>query len=151
MKLKTIQFFMYSTAILLLIVALAKFISSFGTARILQTPDPILAIPFRYVFWIVGGIEIVVATVCLFSKRLLLKAGLVAWLATSFLIYRFCLLCVGYQKPCSCLGNLTDALHLSPQITNLAMKIILGYLLLGNYATLFWLWKQSRESRVGSI
>jgi hypothetical protein len=27
----------------------------------------------------------------------------------------------------------------------MAMKIILAYLLLGSYATLFWLWKEKRK------
>jgi hypothetical protein len=40
------------------------------------------------------------------------------------------------------LGNLTDALHISPQTGDIAMKIILAYLLIGSYATLFWLWRQ---------
>jgi cbb3-type cytochrome oxidase subunit 3 len=40
------------------------------------------------------------------------------------------------------LGNLTDALHIPPQAADTAMKIILAYLLIGSYATLFWLWRQ---------
>jgi len=95
----------------------------------------------------VGGIELVVALVCLVSRRTLaIKAGLIAWLATSFLIYRLGLVWVVYQKPCSCLGNLTDALHISPQIADTAMKIILAYLLIGSYATLFSLWRQRKTS-----
>jgi hypothetical protein len=65
-----------------------------------------------------------------------------AWLSTSFLIYRFGLVWAGYHKPCPCLGNLTDALHIPPQTADTAMKIILAYLLIGSYATLFWLWRQ---------
>src|ERR1022692_729687 len=41
-------------------------------------------------------------------------------------------------KLCACLGNLTDALHISPQTAETAMKIILGYLPLGSYCRLFW-------------
>ena len=32
-----------------------------------------------------------------------------------------------------------DALHIPPQVADMAMKIILAYLLIGSYATLFWL------------
>jgi hypothetical protein len=53
---------------------------------------------------------------------------------------------VGYHKPCSCLGNLTDALHIPPPMADTAMKIILAYLLIGSYATLFWLWRQRKKS-----
>jgi hypothetical protein len=91
---------------------------------------------------LVGVVEIVISTVCLFSKRTWLSAGFLAWLSTSFLAYRIGLVLVGYHRPCSCMGNLTDALHISPQTTDTAIKIILAYLLIGSYASLFWLWRQ---------
>jgi hypothetical protein len=146
MKFKPIRVFIFSTGMLLLITAVAKFVSAGSGAHILQISDPIISIPFRIVLWIVGSIELCIAMVCLFSKRLGLPAALVAWLATSFLLYRIGLILVGYRKPCSCLGNLTDALHIPPQTAGTAMKIILAYLLIGSYATLFWLWRQKRKA-----
>lgn len=143
---KPINIFLRSASALLVVAAIAKLVSSAGSARIMQNPDPILAIPFRHVFWIVGGIELVIAMVCIFDKRIEIKAGLVAWLATSFLVYRIGLILVGYHKPCSCLGNLTDALHIPPQTADMAMKIILAYLLIGSYASLFWLWRQRKKA-----
>jgi hypothetical protein len=133
---------------LLFITAIAKLASAVGGARILQIPHPIVSISFRDMFWIAGLLELVVAFVCFFSKQIGLQAGLVAWLATSFLIYRLGLLWVGYHKPCSCLGNLTDALHIPPQTADTTMKIILAYLLIGSYGTLFWLWKEKRKIRI---
>jgi hypothetical protein len=137
--------FIFSAGLLLLVTAMAKFISASGSAKILITIDPIFAISFRYVLVLVGICELVIVIVCFFGKRLGLQAGLVAWLATSFLAYRFCLVWLGYHKPCSCLGNLTDALSIPPQIADNAMKFILAYLLIGSYASLFWLWKQGRQ------
>ena len=93
---------------------------------------------------VLGMAEIAIALLCFFGKSQKLALGLVAWLATNFVVYRLGLMWIGYHKPCSCLGNLTDALHISPNIADTAMKIILGYLLLGSYATLFWLWRQKR-------
>jgi hypothetical protein len=61
-------------------------------------------------------------------------------------ISSFIILTRNYHKPCPCLGNLTDALHISPQTDNPLVKIILGYLLIGSYTTLFWLWWQIRKS-----
>jgi cbb3-type cytochrome oxidase subunit 3 len=145
MQRKPINFFVCSAGALLTVTAIAKLVSSAGDARILQNPDPILSISFRHVFWIVGGIELVIATVCFFGKWIEIKAGLIAWLATSFLVYRIGLVWVGYHKPCSCLGNLTDALHIPPQMADTAMKIILAYLLIGSYAILFWLWRLHRK------
>jgi hypothetical protein len=145
MNSKAICIFIYIAGTMLFITAVAKFVSSAGSARILQNPDPILGISFRHVFWIVGAFELFVALVCFFSKQISLGAGLVAWLSTSFLFYRLGLVLIGYHRPCSCLGNLTDALHIPPQAADTAMKIILAYLLIGSYATLFWLWRQKRR------
>ena len=145
LKLKIAWLFLYSAGALLLVTAVAKFTSSFGHGRILLERDPLTNFQFRDLFRIVGGIETAVALVCIFSKRIWLPAGLVAWLATSFVVYRVGLLWVGYLKPCSCLGNLTDALHISPQTSDTAMKIILAYLLIGSYGTLFWLWRQRKK------
>jgi hypothetical protein len=147
MKLTAIRFFVLSASVLLLATSLAKFISASGNARILQTTDPIFSIPFRHVFWIVGLIEFIIALVCFFGKRIELKAGLLALLTTNFLIYRFGLVEIGYNKPCSCLGNLTDALHIPPQAADMALKIILAYLLIGSYATLFWVWRQHHKAK----
>lgn len=134
--------FMVSAGVLLLATAAAKLVSAGGNARILQFPDPVFAIPFRRVFWIVGGLELVIALICLFGKWPRLQAGLVAWLATSFAVYRLALNLSGYHSPCHCLGNLTDALHISPETADNAMKVVLAYLLIGSYATVFWLWRQ---------
>jgi hypothetical protein len=146
MRRKSINIFVYSAGVLLAITAIAKFVSSAGDNRVLQNPDPIMAIPFRNFFWFVGTIEFMVALVCFFGKRLELKIGLIAWLATSFLVYRLGSLLVGYRKPCPCMGNLTDALHIPEQTAETAMKIILAYLLIGSYAILFWLWRQNKKN-----
>ena len=143
---KVLRCFFYSVAILLLITAAAKLISSGGYGKILLSVDPVTGFQIRYLLRIIGGIEIVVALVCLFSKQIWFRAGLSAWLGTCFLGYRLGLIFIGYHKPCSCLGNLTDALHISPQTADTAMKIILAYLLIGSYSILFWLWRQKRKT-----
>ncbi len=138
-----------AAGVVLLFTALAKLISAGGSAHIMLLTDPILPISFRNVFWLVGVIEIVVAAVCLFGKNVMLQAGLVVWLATNFVFYRFGLIWIGYHRPCSCLGNLTDALHISPQVADTAMKIILAYLLIGSYGILFHQWWKSRKLEAG--
>lgn len=138
----SIRAFMRSAGAVLLLTGLGKLISAFGGAEVLQSVDPIFSIPFRYLFWAAGGLEATVAVYCIFGTRIEYQAGLVAWLSTSFLIYRFGLLWVFYQKPCSCLGNMTGVLHISPATADILMKIVLSYLLLGSYGTLFRLWRQ---------
>jgi len=146
MQVKLARYFIYSAGLLLAITGGAKLISGFGAARSLQEPDPIFSISFQLLFWIVGGIELIIGVVCLLSKWNVLQAGLIALMATNFLVYRLGILWAGYQMPCKCLGNLTGALHIPRQTADTAMKIILAYLLIGSYATLFWLWRQKRKT-----
>jgi hypothetical protein len=40
------------------------------------------------------------------------------------------------------MGSLTDTLHISPVVADNIMKVVLAYLLIGSYVTLFWLWRQ---------
>lgn len=133
------RFFLYSAGILLLLTAAAKLVSSGGAAPLLDMPDPICEIRFRYVFWIVAPVELVVAFVCLSDKPVRLQAGMVAWLATNFLVYRLGPLWIGYHKPCGCLGNITEALGISPATAEGIVKGVLVYLLVGSYGVLTYL------------
>ena len=94
----------------------------------------------------VAFLSTVVAFICFYSRNYVLRVGLVAWLATNILLYRVGLSLVHYEKPCSCLGTLTEALHIPPQTADNIMKIILAYLLIGSYACLFWLWRQRQTA-----
>lgn len=143
---KFFKIFFISTGILLLLTAAAKIVSAGGIARILDLFDPIFGLPFRAIFWTAGILELVVSSVCLFGKSLSVKALAVACIATNFLLYRIGLTLMGYHSPCPCLGNLTDALRIPPQIADTVMKIILAYLFIGSYGTLFWLWRQRRKA-----
>ncbi len=145
---KLARIFLYSATLVLLLTATAKLFSSTGNGKILLQSDPLTGLTFGNLFRIVGGVEIAVALVCIFSKRTWLAAGLVAWLATNFLLYRLGLWLIGWHKPCSCLRNLTDALHIAPQTADTAMKIILAYLLIGSYGCLFWLWRQRKKAKI---
>lgn len=137
---KAIQSFIYSAGALLLITSAAKLISGSGGALVLSVSDPIFKFQFRTMFWIAGSIEFLLAVYCLTSQNIKKQVILVAWLATTFAAYRLGLFCIGYQKPCNCMGTLTDALHISTGVADIIMKVLLGYLLLGSYSILlFWL------------
>ncbi len=120
-----------------------------GQARILVVPDPVIGIELGHLLPVVGTAEVVIALACFFSERQLLLNVLLAWLATSFVVYRIGLLWMGWHRPCSCLGNLTDAIHISPQVADNVMKGVLVYLLIGSYGILFhhW-WKRNVERRM---
>jgi hypothetical protein len=139
-----IRSFVVSAGVLLSVTASAKFISLFGGQKILQLPDPVFGLPFGYLFLIIGGIEFAVAGVCLFGRKVYLQTALIAWIATGFAVYRMGLILIDYQKPCPCMGNLTDALHIPPHLADTILKCIVGYLLVGSYAALAYLWKLRR-------
>src|ERR1035437_71226 len=145
---KSLYAFLLLAAVVLLTPGLAKAWSAFDGATILMTLDPILGIQIRHLMLTVGVLELIIASICLFGKSQKLKLGLIAWLTTSFVLYRLGLGWMGWQKPCSCMGNLTDALHIPPQTADTVMKIILAYLLIGSYASLFWLWRQKRKASI---
>jgi hypothetical protein len=146
MQRQNFDWFGWSVGAILLLTGLAKISSSFGHPKILALADPILGIRFGTLLPLVGTVELVIASCCISTRvSSRLKAGLVAWLATTFLIYRVGLLCMDWHHPCPCLGNLTDAIHVSPQVAEYVMKSVLAYLFIGSYATLFRLWWQKRK------
>ena len=103
------KWFLQSTAIILFVTGTAKLIAALGGAEILDGPDPIFRVHFRHVLFVVGLVEIGVAGLCLKNRLRQVGLFMVAWLATSFLVYRLGLWWIGWSRPCSCLGNLTDS------------------------------------------
>jgi len=125
------------------ITEIAKVWSGLGNSKFLAVIDPIFGIKFGTLMLAVGVVEIVIAAVCFFSKRQTLALGLVAWMSTSFVIYRLGLWWIDWHRPCGCLGNLTDAIHISPQVADNIMKVLLAYLLIGSYGLLAWAWRKN--------
>ena len=138
------QWFVLSAGAILFITGVAKVWSGLGNSKFLAVIDPIFGIKFGQLMLVVGAAEIVIAAICFFSKRQTLALGLVAWMSTNFVVYRLGLRWIDWHRPCSCLGNLTDALHISPQAADNIMKVLLAYLLIGSYGLLFWQCKKQR-------
>jgi hypothetical protein len=134
---RLVRLFVYSAAVLLLSTSLAKILSAFGDARILDGPDPIFGIDIRIVLLTAAAIEGVAAWFCIRKTPLRLQLQILAWISTVFLLYRVGLWTVGYDGICGCLGTFTEALHISPAAADLGMKIALSYLLIGSYAAYF--------------
>jgi hypothetical protein len=136
--------FVLSSGLILAITGIAKLWSGLGDSKFLAVVDPIIGIKFGQLMLAVGLAEIVIALVCFFSKRQTLALGLVAWMSTNFVAYRLGLWFMNWHRPCSCLGNLTDALHISPQTADNIMKVLLAYMLIGSYGLLIWQWRQKQ-------
>ena len=131
--------------IVLGLTGLAKTFSAIGSARALDTADPLIGIPFRQLLLLVGLAELLVAFFCLFTDKRRFSLLAVAWLSTNFLVYRLGLWFIGWHRPCGCMGSLSEMLHLSPRAADNIMKGVLAYLLVGSYWLLFSQWRTGRR------
>jgi hypothetical protein len=138
--------FLSLAGVLLAATGLAKIFSAIGPARALDVSDPLIGIPFRQLMLLVGLAELLIAFFCLFTDRRRFSLLAVAWLSTNFLVYRIGLWFIGWHRPCGCMGNLTDLLHLSPRAADNIMKGVLAFLLLGSYGILYWEYRQRRAA-----
>jgi len=136
--------FIRSAGVVLASTAVAKAFSAIGSARALDATDPLIGIPFRQLLLVIGLAELLIAFFCLFTDRRRLSLLAIAWLATSFLVYRLGLWFIGWHHPCACMGSLAGVLHLTDQAADNIMKGLLAYLLIGSYGMLFRLWRAAR-------
>lgn len=139
------KWFCLSAGIVLLITGTAKVWSAFGDAELLRRIDPILDMQFRHLMLVAGILELILAGFCLLRKTETIAIMLVAFFAGSLSMYRLGLWWIGWHRACSCLGNLTEAIHVSPQLADEVMKGILAYLLAGSYGILFHQWLKNRN------
>ena len=140
-----LHWFLVTSGVLLGITGLAKMWGATGGTKVLAVSDPIVGIPFGRLMLVVGLLEVVIAAVCLLRKGEKLPLLLLAWLATSFAVYRIGLWWMGWHRPCGCMGSLTTALHLSDQAADNITKVVLAYLLIGSYGLLVRQWRQERK------
>lgn len=136
--------FLRSAGVILGATGLAKQLSAVGPARVLDTPDPLLGLPFRQLLLLVGLGELIVAFFCLFVNRPRFDLFAVGCLSTNFLLYRMGLWLIGWHRPCGCMGSLTELLHIPPRLADNVMKVVLAYLLMGSYGLLLGRWWRMR-------
>lgn len=145
------RFFIASAGCIFLLTGLAKLASIFGRAGILDIPDPIVGLSFRHLMLLASILELAIAAVCFRTtvrkSGELLSAGLIMWFALVVTGYRLCLLMIGYVRPCHCMGNVLDAIHVAPATVNSIMRFLLGYFLIGGCTTLLLLWSSDGQGR----
>ena len=130
--------------------ALIRFLIAAGNAQVLALPEPMLGIPLRYAVLLVGGLELVVALVCLFGKRVGLQIGWLAWLATNFLVFWIGLVWQHFSPQGTCIGSLTDPLRVYHGTTGYVLQFLPFGLVLGSYAAAvsFWFSADARTARL---
>jgi hypothetical protein len=139
MQTKAISLFTNSAGALLLVMASALFLINWTSpADSVQPHDPIFFIPMNGLFWIIGGIALVIALISLFNDRLAVTTFLLAWLATMFWAYRIGLFWSGCHSLTGFLGSFAYTFGISPKIAGVMPDVIFVYLIMGSYAALFW-------------
>ena len=139
MQQKLIRSFGYSAGALLLALASAMFISNKINAGLLHPRDPVFQISMLLLFWILGGIQLVIALVCLFGKDFWLKLPLVLWLALSMAVYWWGLLLEAPAGLRGDLGSFANTFGILPVTADAALKAVFSYLLIGSSISLLWL------------
>lgn len=132
------RLFVLSAGGIFFITGFAKVISALGTARVLKVDDPIFGLSFQHLLLLAGILELIIPIFCFNRNFYDLARPMIACLSLNILSYRIGLWLIGWHRPCSCLGNLTDAIHLSPQSSDALMKFILCYLLAGSFGAYFF-------------
>ena len=149
--LKFNRYFLLTAGVILGVTAIAKIGALFSSAPLMLLPDPLIGLSFRHLLLLAGLLELAIACLCFLDKNIKRNVLLVAWMSTGFLAYRAGLWLIGWHRPCHCLGDLTEMLRMSPEVTDDIMKSILLYLLVGSYVAVFWTWKQARKMPSSSV
>ena len=142
---KAFRRFYMMAAVLLSITALAKFATFFANTPILFVSDPIFRFTFKNLLAVTGLFEAIGVYLCLCSKNDFLKSSYLAWLATSFLLYRIGLWAMDYKHPCPCLGFITKSIGIPNEVANITSLLILNVLLVGSYSVLIYLFQPWRQ------
>lgn len=141
MSQKLTRAFVLSAGGLLLAAALARFFIFVENSPLLHRPDALLGIPLQLGVVLVGGVELGVALACLFGTRTGLQAALLAWASLNYLVFRIGLVWMGVHQEWTCIGSLTDPLHLARGNSGgTTSYVIPSYLLVGSFAALLWPW-----------
>lgn len=138
---RTLRLFTLSAGALLLGAALVRLLILIRNVPQLHRAEPLLGLSLPLGILLVGCFELVVALVCLFGSRPGLQAGLLAWTSVNYLVFRFGLVSMGVHPEWTCLGSLTDPLHLARGTNGFVLSYVIpSYLLLGSFAALLWPW-----------
>jgi hypothetical protein len=142
---KWIRYFILFAGAVLLVAALGRFLVAFGDAPVLSLPEPVLGIPLRFAVLLVGAIELAVAWLCLFGRRIGLQAGCVTWLGVNYAVYRTGVIYMGGHYLATAIGSLTDPLQLTRGLAGVAVGLAPVCLLIGGSASTVWLWLGDRS------
>lgn len=138
--------FVYSAAVILFVTAVMKLLSTQIATTQLKHQDPLLFVSNRQIFYLAGGVELLLSAYLLIGQRTVLKLVLIAWLGTNLLVYHVALYWMGAPNACSCLGSFSTQFSISPRALDHALLAMLVWLLAGSYLFLALHWRERRKT-----
>lgn len=130
---KAISIFKNSAGALLLASASALFLINWTNPPDYMPPhDPIFLMSLNKLFWILGGICLLVACLCFFSGPRTLPLLLLAWVAFNYLVCRIGLSLQGCHSLAGYLGGFAHAFSISAGATATMADVTFVYLLTGS-------------------
>lgn len=144
---RIVDWYCRSVSGVLLVAGTAKLVTTLGHAQILRFNDPVFSQPIRQVLAMAALIELVCVIFIFWQRHPVPRLLAIAWLGSGFLLYRFFLHVLKAPKPCSCLGNLGDWLHIAPSNIALLLLVLNCYMFLGALILLVAIARADREQR----
>lgn len=133
-----ISFVAYLSGSCLFFTGLTEIFCAFSPSQSLNTADPILGILFRYLMLAAGIIQLVIASILLFTKNYKWGFGLTGWFAVNYLAYRVGLWNLGWHHT---LGFTAPVLVVSPPVADAIISTLTLFPLL---AIIGVYWRQRR-------
>jgi hypothetical protein len=136
-------------AIVLAITSFSKVVAVVAESRALAAPSPLFnLLSNRQHLATAAFMEFGVVFVLLAERTRLQKSAALAWLTTTFIVYRFALVWLGFIGSCSCAGAIEWLFPLKEKQVDMVMMFILVVLWVGSVTTLIQsLW----EMRVTTV
>jgi len=123
---KETNWFFKASAVMLVLTAMAKLYSSFGSAKVLVVQDELLHLGYRPLLISVALLEIGVAAFLIRGRSDFRKCLVMFWLSGNFLSYHLGNYLLGIHL-CPCLGHLTDRLPLPNGLTAVLLQFLVLY------------------------
>lgn len=92
------RFFISSAAMILFFTGAVKIVSAASGGRTVEVFDPVFGLRLKALFWIVGGLEILVATACIIVKEERKTLKYIGCLSLAFVLYRLGLIWIGHRR-----------------------------------------------------
>jgi len=140
---KLIRAYIYSAGSLLLALATVLMLANFQRqpTDFIPVRDMVLNLQLPALFWILGGMVLLAALLCLFGRQTNLQLGIVLWLATNLIVYRIGLHYMGAKGGVQgYLGEMSDVFGLSTGTMSGLLIAAVWYLVIGSLIAMTLAW-----------